>query len=197
MKVLVIGGTYFVGRVFVLTASRREDISLTLLNRGRYRLGREGIRELRCDRHDAAGMEQALKDTRWDAVVDFCAYEPGDIETIFRLPGFQTDHYLLMSSSSVCDVPPDREKAEDSPVLTASDGTRDGEYAYKKALLEAELKNLCRERGTSYTIFRPAFIYGPYNYAERESWFIRRIAEGQALPCPIQATARFQFVYVG
>ena len=90
MKILVIGGTYFVGRVFVLIAAKREDAQLTLLNRGRYSLGRQDIREIRCDRHDAAGMEAALRDTEWDAVVDFCAYEPDDIASVLRIPGFRT-----------------------------------------------------------------------------------------------------------
>ena len=197
LNVLVIGGTYFVGRVFALAASRKEDITLTLLNRGRYSLGRDSVREIRCDRHDEKGLRAALGKTTWDAVVDFCAYEPGDIEMILHLPGFRTEHYLLMSSSSVCDVPPSEEKTEESPVLTVGDGTRDGDYAYKKALLEAELKSACQGIGTAYTVFRPAFIYGPYNYAERESWFIQHIAENRPVPNPVQATARFQFVYVG
>lgn len=197
MDVLVIGGTYFAGRVFTLTASRREDMSLTLLNRGRYSLDRETVREIRCDRHDTETLGKALKDTRWDAVADFCAYEPGDVRSIFRVPGFHAEHYLLLSTSSVCDCPPSEEKTEESPVLTASDGTRDGEYAYKKALLEAELKEECGKCGTAYTIFRPAFIYGPYNYAERESWFIRLIAQGTPIPDPVEAAARFRFVYVG
>ncbi len=197
MNVLVIGGTYFAGRVFALTASAKEGIALTLLNRGHYRLGRDNVREIRCDRHDREALSSALAGSAWDAVVDFCAYEPGDIEDILRLPGFRTEHYLFVSSSSVCDVPPSEKKTEESPVLVSGDGTRDGEYAYKKALLEAELRSACRDTGTAYTVLRPAFIYGPYNYAERESWFIRQIVENRPLPNPVQATARFQFVYVG
>ncbi|MBQ6622282.1 MAG: NAD-dependent epimerase/dehydratase family protein [Mogibacterium sp.] len=196
MKVLVLGGTYFVGRVFVQVAAKQEDLSLTLLNRGRYSMGKAEIREIRCDRHDRPAMEQALSGTAWDAVVDFCAYEPGDLETVFQIPGFHASHYILMSSSSVCDVPASEAKTEQSPVIRTPDETRDGVYAYKKGVLEAELRSLCRKSDTTWTILRPAFIYGPYNYAERESWFIRMIAAGEKLPYPVGGGARFQFVYV-
>lgn len=197
MNVLVIGGTYFVGRVFVMMASKRGDIDLTLLNRGKYSMNMEGVREIHCDRHDTAAVTNALHDSCWDAVVDFCAYEPGDINGIMGIQGFSVKQYLMISTSSVCDVPGVGIKTETSPVISSPDGTRDGDYAYKKALLEEELKNCCATTGAAYTIFRPAYVFGPYNYVERESWFIRMIAEGRAVPYPAEADAHFRFVYVG
>ena len=197
MNILVIGGTYFAGRVFTMMASKREDLSLTLLNRGKYSMNIEGVRELHCDRHDVLSVAKILKDTEWDAIVDFCAYEPGDIKGIMSVPGFSTKQYILISTSSVCDVPGVEVKTESSPIIASSDGTRDREYAYKKALLETELKESCAENACVYTVFRPAYIFGPYNYAERESWFIRLIAEGRAVPYPSEAHAHFHFIYVG
>ncbi len=79
-RILVIGGSYFAGRVFTMVAADRCE--LTLLNRGRYSMSRyPGVQEVRCDRHDTAALS-ALPPADYDAVVDFCAYAPGDVETL-------------------------------------------------------------------------------------------------------------------
>ena len=48
----------------------------------------------------------------------------------------------------------------------------------------------------AYTIVRPVFIYGPYNYALREKWYIKNLVERNPIPHPTDATGRFQMVYV-
>lgn len=63
-------------------------------------------------------------------------------------------------------------------------------------LLEKELKKGACRKGCSYTILRPVFIYDPYNYAPRESWYIQRIVKGQVIPHPSDANGKFQMVYV-
>jgi nucleoside-diphosphate-sugar epimerase len=45
-------------------------------------------------------------------------------------------------------------------------------------------------------MLRPTFIYGPFNYARRESYFVELIARGHVVPVPADATARFNMVYV-
>jgi nucleoside-diphosphate-sugar epimerase len=54
----------------------------------------------------------------------------------------------------------------------------------------------CAHLGIPYTILRPTFIYGPFNYARRESYFVELIARGHVVPVPADATARFNMVYV-
>lgn len=71
-----------------------------------------------------------------------------------------------------------------------------GEYMYNKMLLEKETRNVCESLGIAYTSIRPGIIYGPFNYAPRESMFIQWIINGQPLPYPIDADGQFQFVYV-
>jgi nucleoside-diphosphate-sugar epimerase len=70
------------------------------------------------------------------------------------------------------------------------------EYVSNKVLLERELKDTCGPRRLPYTIVRPTFIYGPYNYAPRESYFIKHIVQGVPVPEPTDATAKFSMVYV-
>lgn len=62
--------------------------------------------------------------------------------------------------------------------------------------MEDELRQVCGERGVPYTVLRPAILYGPYNYAPRESAYIRMMIADHVLPRFIDAKGRFQFVYV-
>ena len=66
----------------------------------------------------------------------------------------------------------------------------------EKCLLEQELQQQAAQRDFSYTILRPVFIYGPYNYAPWESWYIRNMIAKKALSHPVDATGKFHMVYV-
>ena len=194
-RVLVMGGSYFLGRIFSIFASRAGDMELTLLNRGRYSMAHlERIRELRCDRRDVLALD-ALPRAEYDAVVDLCAYRPGDIRlTLEHLPG-SARRYILVSTADVyrrSALPRD----ERAPLLESMGAGAEAEYTYHKRLLEAELLSVCGERKMETVILRPAFLYGPYNYAPRESWYIEKIVRGEPIPVPTDAAGRFQFVFV-
>ena len=195
-NVLVMGGSYFLGRIFCIFASRRDDMELTLVNRGRYAMTQyPHLTEHRCDRHDARGLER-LPERDYDAVVDLCAYTPGDIRFLLEhLPG-SVRRYILISTADVYARKPEEAADEDFPLRTGQDPGTVGEYIYHKCLLEEELRKECAARGMEFTVLRPAFIYGPYNYAPRESWYVQRIVRGEEIPVPEDASARFQFVFV-
>ena len=99
MKILVIGGSYFLGRWFVELAHKKH--SVTVLNRGSIKVGLPGVTELVCDRHDAEGLKK-LSCNEYDAVVDLCAYKKGDIEGIINVFGRSSAKYIF-SSLSFCE----------------------------------------------------------------------------------------------
>ena len=69
MRILVIGGSYFFGRVFVMLAAKEHDV--TVLNRGTYSVAQLGAKQITGDRKDAAVWRTVTDD--YDCVVDFCA----------------------------------------------------------------------------------------------------------------------------
>lgn len=195
-KVLAVGGSYFVGRVFSLMAASSGEYDLFLLNRGSRPLKKDGVSEIVCDRRDANGMAAALPPDDWDAVVDFCAYEPGDVATLLAaIPG-AVRQYVFISSCSVYQPDGPSPKTEGDALLEKGGDDPGLAYAFKKAQLEREVFPACAEKGARPTIFRPAFVYGPLNYAPRESFYFNRLLRGDPVPSPIDATGRFQFVYV-
>jgi nucleoside-diphosphate-sugar epimerase len=195
-QILVLGGSYFLGRVFCTLASQRDDLDLYVVNRGRYVLDKPHIVEYKCERHDVEKLIALLPSIRFDVLVDFCAYEPHDIDLIIDVLGDRIGQYVYISTSSVYDPRLPGKKTEDSPLLQEFDNDVIFQYVGKKALLETELTAASEKWGIDPTIIRPAFIYGPFNYAPRESYFIQKIVHGEPVPVPVDATARFSFVYV-
>lgn len=193
MKVLIIGGSYFVGRLLTMSAASRWDI--TLVNRGHYSMKKWASQEYHFDRHDAAAWEH-LPIEHYDAVIDLCAYQQNDISTILSHFRGTIRHYLLVSTVDVYQRGGETVKDESYPLETRQFGGEAGEYITQKIKLETELQQLCQEYDTAYTILRPGQIYGPFNYAPRESQLISRLVSGLPLYDLSDAQAVFQMVYV-
>ncbi len=192
MRLLVIGGSYFYGRVFVMEAAKEHDI--TVLNRGTYSMEEFGVTQVKGERHDAEAFAACKND--YDAVIDFCAYEAGDVAFVVKhLPG-GIGQYILISTVDVYERGSGVLKTEDCAMERRSFAGEAGAYIGGKVALEDELRQVCGERGVPYTVLRPAILYGPYNYAPRESAYIRMMIADHVLPRFIDAKGRFQFVYV-
>lgn len=192
MKILVIGGSYFLGRVFTMYASQKHD--LTLLNRGRYSLKELGVKEYHFDRHDIDKLKQINED--FDAVVDFCAYQKSDIEQIIENISGQIKHYIFISTCDVYQRDPSVLKDENYPLNTIHYQGEVGEYIDQKILLEKELVVVCQKHSIAYSSLRPANIYGPFNYAPRESLFIQMLVNEVPFIKLTHNDGHFQLVYV-
>ncbi|MBD5544840.1 MAG: NAD-dependent epimerase/dehydratase family protein [Lachnospiraceae bacterium] len=194
MKILVIGGTYFLGRVFTIVASR-ENQELFLINRGTYTMNMPSVTEYHLDRHDIDSLKK-LTPQEYDAVVDFCAYLPGDVKNLLQNISGKVKQYIYISTCDVYKRNIDGLKEESAELLDVCYPGEAGEYMYNKMLLEKEMRNTCQGLDIAYTSIRPGIIYGPFNYAPRESMFIQWIVTGQPLPYPVDADGQFQFAYV-
>ena len=191
MKLLVIGGSYFFGRVFVMESAEHE---ITVVNRGTYSMEEYGARQITGDRHQAALWESITED--YDVLIDFCAYEKGDISfTLEHLRG-KIRQYILISTVDVYERGNHIYRTEDAGLEQRIFPGDAGNYIAGKVALEAEVRRECDKRGIAWTILRPAILYGPYNYAPRESYFVQLMVQNHVLPVITDATGAFQFLYV-
>ena len=132
MKILVIGGSYFFGRVFVMLASKEHEI--TVVNRGTYSLAEFGVRQIKGDRRNE-GVWRSLEGD-FDVIVDFCAYEPGDIERVLdNLPG-KLRQYIFISTVDVYERGSGGRRGEDAPLETRIFPGEAGAYIAGKVALE-------------------------------------------------------------
>jgi len=195
MKVLIIGGTYFAGRVFAIIANEK-GYDLSFINRGTYSMKYlNNVTEYKCERHNIEGLNN-IPQAEYDAIVDFCAYEPGDIRTLLSNLNVSTKKYIFLSTADVYDRSTREPKVETSALQSEKGFCSAADYMWNKRNLETEAKAVCDEKGINLVILRPAFIYGPYNYAPRESYYVQKICAGEAIPVPTDSTSKWNFVYV-
>lgn len=190
MKILIIGGTQFVGRHIVMTALQQNH-HITLLNRGSKNIFPE-LELLKADRNELADLDQ-LKGRSWDAVIDTCAYFPRQVKSV--LERLDTKHYTLISSISAYkhqdiamqDESSDLAELEDETVEEVTGETYGG------------LKVLCEQAAQQHPnnlIVRPGLIVGPFDHTDRFSYWPDRVAKGGELLAPDKATNPVQFIDV-
>lgn len=193
MNILVLGGSYFVGKHFIKMAVKEHNI--TVFNRGNKLLGLPQVSEIHGDRHDneAIGF---FKGRHFDAIVDFCAYNEGDIAAFFQIPEFDFSQYIYVSTCDVYERGLNKLLDEAAPFERRRFGGVAGDYISGKVALEEELVEYAKRYDVNYTSIRPAFIYGPDNYAPRESIYFHWIENAGQILQPSDATGEFQMVYV-
>jgi nucleoside-diphosphate-sugar epimerase len=159
MKVLFIGGTGLISSACSELAIKR-GIDLTILNRAistKYPVPK-GARLLVGDIHaDPDQQAKLLKGSRFDAVVDWIAFTPADIERDLALFGGQTDQFVFISSASAYQKPPGHYLiTEETPLENPF-----WEYSRNKIACEKLLMTEYDQHGFPVTIIRPSLTYGP------------------------------------
>lgn len=193
MKILVIGGSYFFGKAFVELAASEHEVHV--LNRGSRPLKDPRVREYVMDRRDAAALS-SIPERHFDAVVDFCAYGEDDIRTVTENLRAELGRYIFISTCDVYRRGTGEVLGEDSPLEERQFPGPEGAYISGKAALERELVCCCERRGCGWVSLRPAFLYGPGNYAPREGMYFQWIQTAGEILHPSDADGEFQMVYV-
>jgi 2'-hydroxyisoflavone reductase len=189
MRLLVLGGTQFVGRLVVEAALERGH-ELTLFNRGHTRPELfPGVERLIGDRD---GDLAALTAETWDAVVDTSGYVPRVVRQSAELLAPRVGRYLFVSSISAYADTSQPGLDEDSPVAQLEEETEEHKgpaYGALKALCEQVVEEVYGERAT---VVRPGLIVGPWDPTGRFTyWPVRFAAGGDVLaPEPRDAAAQ-------
>ena len=139
MKLLIVGGTRFVGRHLVNAALARGD-SVTLFNRGVSGAAPAGVAQRRGDR--SSDLNE-LASGEWDAVIDTCGYLPGDVARMAQRLAGRVGCYAFISSISVyaSAATPNREDSTLAVIDDVDTTTVDGRtYGPLKALCEAQVQ---------------------------------------------------------
>ncbi len=182
MRLLVIGGSVFLGRAFVEEALRRGN-EVTTFNRGKTGVDVPGVEAVRGDREVTADLERLTDGRRWDAVVDVCGFTPGVVGESARLLSGHADTYVFISSISAFPGWPAERVDENSPLheCPPDAGPDDGDYGQLKAGSERAVETGFDGR---VLIISPGLILGPHENVGRLPWWLRRIARGGRVLAP-------------
>ncbi|MDB5070617.1 MAG: isoflavone reductase [Candidatus Eremiobacteraeota bacterium] len=196
MRVLVLGGTLFVGRhVVELLLARGHDV--TIFHRGQR--GRElfpDVKRVLGDRK--TDLDRLPAGATWDVVLDTCTSLPGYVATSVRALRERTQRYVYISSISVYDAARPTVDESTPTVELAPGASRDevtGEnFGALKVLCEREVLDAF---GTDRAlIVRPGLIVGPYDQTDRFTYWPLRFARGGDVAVPDDLDAPVQWIDV-
>src|SRR4051794_27698842 len=165
MRLLILGGTVFLGR-HVVGAALARGHDVTIFTRGRHGTGPDAVEHIAGDRADVT----PLQGRTWDAAIDTSGYDPAQVDASSAL---DAGHYVFVSSCNAYPDWPDKPVDEDSPTWTDGEG-----YGPDKAAAEREVL----PRGGA--VVRAGLIVGPHDNVFRLPWWGRRIRESGVVPAP-------------
>jgi 2'-hydroxyisoflavone reductase len=174
MKILVLGGTTFLGRHLIELALRAGH-DLTTFNRGKRAPELfSGVHKLIGDRSSDLG---ALHLGEWDVVYDLSGYQPKEVRSTVELLAARIERYVFVSTISVYLNGTVGSIDESARVYQNGAG-----YGPLKALCEREVLDLLGP--TKGVVVRPGLIVGPYDPTYRFNYWLERVARGGAILAP-------------
>lgn len=185
MKILIIGGSQFVGKHIALEGLKNGH-QVSMFNRGKSNPeGIEGVRNIIGDRD---GGLSVLNDELFDIVIDTCGYFPRVVKDSCDFFRGKLKQYVFISTISVYDD----DKVEEDSIIDEdfvlgemespeTEEVDKGTYGPLKVLCEDVVKEAFED---NHLIIRPGYIIGPDDYTDRFPYWVKRIAEGGEVVVP-------------
>jgi nucleoside-diphosphate-sugar epimerase len=205
MRILVVGGTWFLGKAVVEGALSRGWM-VTTFNRGRSGADVSGVEAVHGDRTVHEDLSKLAQRGRWDAVIDSSSSElsPREVGLAARSLQGRAGRWVHISTVSVYEGWPHQPLTEESPLLECpadADGSfgytgEDGsptQYGFQKAGGE---RAVAEAFGDAAVFLRPGVILGPGEYVGRLPWWLERAKRGGRIVAPAPAEQRIQPVDV-
>lgn len=175
-KVLVLGGTMFVGRALVEKLITMPQYDITLFNRGKSNSGLfNGVKQLHGNRETDDILQ--ICNESWDCIIDFSGYYPTTFEKLLNDLKGKVKRYIFISTISVYELDKFENATitESDPIHACTEEQKNSKlpdaYGEKKAEME---RILLKEDGLDKIILRPSFIYGKYDWTERFYYWLYR-----------------------
>jgi nucleoside-diphosphate-sugar epimerase len=190
MKCLFIGGTGIISTACTALAAQR-GMDLTLLSRGQHKTELPpGVKTLIADVNDPA-LPKKLEHEFFDAVVDWVAFAPADIERDLKLFRGRTRQFVFISSASAYQKPQTHYLMTESTPLA----NPHWDYSRNKIACEERLMLAYRDEGFPITIVRPSLTYGDtqiplvLNSWQQPYTAVDRMIRGQTMVVPGDGTS--------
>ncbi len=192
MRLLILGGTRFLGRHLVEAAQARGH-EVTLFNRGQT--NPDLFPELARLRGDRLGDLTALKKGAWDAVIDTSGYTPSAVEASAKILSGRADHYTFISTVSAYREPLASGLDETAPLHAPpeDDSLPVGPETYGPLKAGAE-EALQQAFDGASLIIRPGLIVGPHDPTDRFTYWPSRLARGGEVLAPGSPDRQVQFI---
>ncbi len=182
MRVLVLGGTRFIGlRLVWLLSELGHDV--TVLNRGQTEaVLPDKVTRIICDRADTHQIQSLLRDSYFDVAFDISSYTTETLKPVVEVLKDRVGHFVFCSTTLVyppADIIPIRES------FPRHIGGNVSKYSSDKIECENFLFESFEKDLFPATILRPPYVYGPYNHIkEREFSYFARVTRKRKVIVP-------------
>lgn len=191
MRLLVLGGTHFLGRA-VVSAAIEQQHDVTIFRRGTSGQDPANVHSIRGDYTNPRDVARLADHGPWDAVVDTLAFVPRETLAVAEALKHAVQRYVVISTVSAYQGWPVEPLTEASPVLECPPDAGPGygydgdpgpsTYGFGKAGCErAVIETFGADRTV---ILRPGVILGPHEYVGRLPWWLRRLQRGGQVLAP-------------
>ncbi len=198
MRLLILGGTEFVGRAVTESALAR-GWEVTVFHRGRH-APPPGVAELLGDRTEEGGLAALAAVAppgdgthTWDVVVDTWSGAPSAVRDAARLLSGRAARCVYVSSRSVYDYPAPAGLDEDGPLVEGASPDAGDDVPYALAKRGGELAVL-DAFGDRAVLARAGLVIGPWENVGRLPWWLTRIARGGPVLAPGRPDAALQYI---
>ena len=182
MKILVMGGTRFVGKSLVQKLIL-QNYDIDIFTRGN-KPNPKGANLIKGDRNNLQDILK-LKNNKYDIVFDISGRELSQTKILIENINENFDRYVYVSSAGVYQDSQELPINEKDPI--DKDSRHIGKYESEKWLIDNKIP---------FTSFRPTYIYGPGNYNKIENWFFERIVSLKKVPIPFDGSLITQLGHV-
>ena len=196
-KVLILGGTQFIGRNLVERLKRIGGYDITLFNRQQTQVDLfPEIKKIKGDRETDDVNQLANKN--WDFVIDVSCYYPNSLSSVLKEINKDLYKYIFVSTCSVYDNDDNQAplKDEQAKILSCSDNQRVDRNIESYGNRKAEAERMLQESGLNYLILRPSLVYGKYDHTDRFYYWLYQVKHNDFLFLPDNGDRKISLTYV-
>lgn len=197
-KILVLGGTQFIGRNLVNRLIELGKYEITLFNR--QRTGTDLFPKTCKIKGDRTTDDiQQIAAIDWDFVIDVSCYHPNDLKQTLACLNDNLERYIFISTCSVYDHETFQGELcnESAPILNCSKEQIDNREKYQfYGNKKAECERILAKAKVDYKILRPALVYGRFDHTDRFYYWLHQVKMKDVLLLPDNGKRLFSITYV-
>lgn len=194
-KILIIGGTNFIGRNLIEKLSSTKNYDLTIFNRGITNPELfPNIKRIIGDRN--SNNVKLIHQTKWDYIIDLSCYFPQSLIDILSELSPNLKKYIFISTCSVYEDAKVNFGNENALLKTCDEAQFSDQSRNSYGNRKAECERILHASNVNFTVLRPDLVYGKYDPTDRFYYWLHQAKKYDNILVPNHGKPLFSLTYV-